>query len=285
MSDLGKYDVATLPGLTAVAPTLYALLGVPSPERCGEAPLEEIVKVIESWPTGGERCLVFAADAIGVEQINRYPDIIAPVMRQAPQSVTLRALLPTMTPVNYASMFSGATPEVHGIKSYEKPVLKVETIFDVLPAAGKRVAIVAVLNSSIDRIFRERPVAYYSEPDDAAVLAKTLELLAGDSYDCLVVYQSAYDDALHRSTPWSETAVGAMKQIVANFTQLGAAIDQAWGRYHRILHFAPDHGAHTNEEGKGTHGSDLPEDVIVRHFFGLRPPRLDPRGRFLQARR
>jgi hypothetical protein len=32
-----------------------------------------------------------------------------------------------------------------------------------------------------------------------------------------------------------------------------------------------DHGIHTNDEGHGTHGSDLPEDLNVMHFYGLYP--------------
>ena len=46
-------------------------------------------------------------------------------------------------------------------KKYDKPVLRCETIFDSLVNAGKKVAIVAVRNSSIDSIFRERTIDYY----------------------------------------------------------------------------------------------------------------------------
>ena len=70
--------------------------------------------------------------------------------------------MPSVTPVCYGSIFSGAAPSVHGIQKYEKPVLQVETLFDVFPKAGKRVAIVCCNNCSIDMIFRKRQVDYYS---------------------------------------------------------------------------------------------------------------------------
>src|SRR5258706_14345046 len=56
----------------------------------------------------------------------------------------------------------------HGIKRYERPVLSCDTIFDALARAGKKVAIVAVRDSSIDLIFRERPIDYFSPTYDAA---------------------------------------------------------------------------------------------------------------------
>lgn len=63
----------------------------------------------------------------------------------------------------------------------------------------------------------------------------------------------------------------ALRRVVSNFVKLGEAIDELpWRQFNRAIFFAPDHGAHTGENGKGTHGSDLPEDLLVRHCFGFR---------------
>lgn len=263
-------EIAALPGITAVMPTVLALMRAPHAEPALPQALAAASAALDG-PV--ERILIVAADAIGLAQGTRCPDILAPVAQQAPHPVTLRAMSPSVTPVCYASMFSGVTPEIHGIHTYEKPVLTVNTLFDLLPAAGKRVAIAAVAESSIDRIFRDRPIAYFSESDDAQVTARALELLATDACDCLVVYLSAYDDALHRSTPWSSDALAAMRDVVNHFTHLGEALDTCPWRHHpRALLFAPDHGAHTDAQGKGTHGSDLADDLVVRHYFSFRPP-------------
>lgn len=215
--------------------------------------------------------LIVAGDAIGVEQLTRYPDVAESLAQVAPETVTLPAMSPSVTPVCYGSL-SGATPDVHGIREYRKPVLTVSTIFDVLPAAGKRVTIVAVPNSSMDLIFRDRPIQYFTEPDDAHVVDRAVRLIADDACDCLVAYLCAYDSELHRSTPWSDEAIAAMRQVVAHFAQLSKAMDDLpWRRFNRAIHFAPDHGAHTGDNGKGTHGSDLPDDMVVRHYFAFRP--------------
>ena len=47
---------------------------------------------------------------------------------------------------------------------YEKPVLGVETVFDRLPEAGKRVAVISTQGDSISLIFLERQVDYFIYP-------------------------------------------------------------------------------------------------------------------------
>ena len=67
-----------------------------------------------------------------------------------------------------------------GIEKYEKPVLRCESIFDTLSSTGKLVAIVAVRNSSIDLIFRDRPIDYYSKDDGPEVEERVIVLLKKD---------------------------------------------------------------------------------------------------------
>ncbi len=261
-----------LPQMTAIAPTICETMGVSSRDCHGAAPLPGILDAARRLEGPVERYLIVAGDAIGVEQLTRYPDVAETLSQAAPEAVTLRAMSPSVTPVCFGSMFSGATPGVHGITEYRKPVLTVSTIFDILPAAGKRVAIAAVPGCSMDTIFRNRPITYFTEPDDDHVLDRALKLLEEDAYDCFVAYFIGYDSALHRTTPWSEEAISAMRQVARRFEQLGRAIDELpWRRFNRAIHFAPDHGAHIGENGKGTHGSDLPDDMIVRHYFAFRP--------------
>jgi predicted AlkP superfamily phosphohydrolase/phosphomutase len=66
------------------------------------------------------------------------------VVSFAPIEISLQSVTPPKTPVCFASLFTGAAPDQHGIRKYEKPVLKCDTLFDALIRAGKRGAIVAV---------------------------------------------------------------------------------------------------------------------------------------------
>ena len=113
--------------------------------------------------------------------------------------VELRSMTPPKTPVCFASMFTGAPPEVHGIRKYERPVLTCDTLFDALARAGKRAAIVAVRDCSMDIIFRSRPIDYFTEDYDPQVTERALELVRDGNHDFIVAYNQEYDDTLHRT--------------------------------------------------------------------------------------
>ena len=104
-----------------------------------------------------------------------------------------RLAMPSVTPVCFASMYTGALPDVHGIKAYVKPVLKCDTLFDAALRAHLRTAIVSTANDSISVIFLERQMDYYIYPTLEEVNNKAVELLEGDRYDLIVVYNPDYD--------------------------------------------------------------------------------------------
>jgi hypothetical protein len=182
----------------------------------------------------------------------------------------MRSVVPPVTPVCFSTMFTGQPPATHGIRTYEKPILTCETLFDRLLGAGKRVAIVAVRDSSIDRLFRERAIDYFSEEYDPDVTERTLQLIAANEHELLLAYHQEYDDTLHRTTPRHPDAIEAMQRHVASFVRLAEAVEVAWGSRNRLLGFVPDHGGHIDPvTGTGTHGIDTPEDMDVQHFYGV----------------
>lgn len=257
--------------INSITPTLCRLMGVDVPASLDALSLEEVVSYAEDRKVVCcEKVLVFCPDAIGSFLFDKYPDDFRWVQENAPLKCKLQSVFPSFTPVCFASMFTGLMPQQHGINKYEKPILQCETLFDILVKHGKKVAIVAVKDSSIDRIFRGRPIDYYSEEYDAEAVVKAMELLSEDEHDFILVYNQAYDDRLHETSPESNEAMEAFRQNTRNFEILADAFHTAWGNYSRAILFAPDHGAHYNPEKKmGVHGTDLPEDMQVNHFFGL----------------
>jgi len=170
----------------------------------------------------------------------------------------------------FASIFTGAQPEVHGIHSYTKPVLECDTFFDALARENNKVAIVSVKNSSIDLIVRNRDVSYFSEDDDHAVAERTLEVIRGDEYDAIVAYQADYDDNLHQSEPFSEICIQALVQHIQDFKRIAEVANMHWKDKGHVVAFAPDHGAHINPStGKGDHGLEIPEDMDIFHCYGI----------------
>jgi Uncharacterized proteins of the AP superfamily len=190
------------------------------------------------------KALVFAADAIGAHLVRSYAEAFEPVSRHAPTSVEACAVMPSVTPVCFASMFTGAPPDTHGIRKSERPTLTCDTLFDALSRAGRRVAIVAVENSSIDLIFRSRRIDYFTETYDEEVIERTLNLVAADQHDFILAYQQEYDDKMHATVPRSPEALRAMANHVRNFDRVARAARDRWATTSHAVAFVSDHGTH-----------------------------------------
>ncbi len=176
--------------LRATTPTLCALLGIGPPAANSAHPHDEVLEAARKAGTETiERCLVFSPDAVGRFLVKRFPAAFHTVAKIAPVQVFLQSVVPPKTPICFASMWTGAQPEGHSIKRYERPVLSIDTIFDALSRAGRKTAIVAVHDSSMDIIFRNRAIDYYSEPYDHEVSSRAIELLARGEHELIFVYQ------------------------------------------------------------------------------------------------
>lgn len=259
--------------IISVTPTICKLMKI-TPPSCSDGDIiQSLVERSEVKQISQiEKCLIYAPDAIGTNLYKKYPSLFADILQHAPIKVNLYSVVPPKTPVCFASMFTGAMPNIHGIQEYKKSVLECDTLFDALIRAGKKVAIVAVANSSIDCIFRNRNIDYFSEIYDEQVTSRTIQLIEANEHDFIVAYHQEYDDALHKSTPESEIAIEAVKNHVDSFVKIAKHCKLAWGKYHRLIMFTPDHGAHIDPDtGRGTHGKDISEDMEIYHFYNIAP--------------
>lgn len=258
--------------IASVTPTVCELFGIPPPADSSERSLASVMQHSKNVLNGAliERCLIYCPDALGDHLWTRFAEQRERVTKCCPHRVSVSAVLPPKTPVCFASVFTGAPPEVHGIRRYERPILTCDTLFDALSRSNRRIAIVAVRNSSIDLIFRNRPLDYFSEVHDRSTTERTLRVLGSNVHDLIVVYHQEYDDQLHRTEPFSAECVQAMERHVSSVQVLADAARTAWsGRSYAIV-VAPDHGAHVNAEtNKGDHGLDIPEDISVSHWYGV----------------
>ncbi len=268
-----QYGAAMSESIAGLTATTCALFDVAAPKLCTVSPHPAVLQASRAELAGTpiDRMLVYAPDAMGCHLLERCRGEFDRVRAAAPVAVQLTSVMPTVTPVCFASMFTGAPPEAHGIRRYEKPRLTCDTLFDALRRAGKRVAIVAVKDCSIDIIFRGRDLDYFTEPYDREVTTRALELIAAGRHEFVLAYHQEYDDLLHRTEPFSAECLSASQRHVRSFRELSAAVEEHWKDQHRAIVFTPDHGAHVNPEtGNGTHGSDLPEDLEVTHYWGIR---------------
>lgn len=262
-----------------LTPTLCHLFGVPAPERCGGEPIAEVVDQADKLMNGEgktQRAVLFCADALGENQRQHFPEDFAAIEKVAGFRIPSVAVLPSVTPVCYGTIFTGAAPCVHGIQKYEKPVIQIPTLFDAFAKAGKNVAILADNGCSIDTIFRGRQVDYFSfhsnRPGeltgaDGEAFEFTRRFIREDRYDLLVCYMTDYDHQMHGFGPFSPEAARQAHLAAQRFRQLKEEMDRYWAKYHRVLVFVPDHGGHNTDERHGGHGSDLPEDMVVNHYY------------------
>ena len=130
--------------------------------------------------------------------------------------------------------------------------------------------------------FRGRDVDYYSfhgektgaadnalQRADRKAYELTLELIAKDEYDLIVCCMTDYDHQMRYLGPFSPEAAAQAHLAAKRFKGLQEAMDRYWKKYNRTLVFVPDHGGHYTDETHGGHGSDLPEDMLVSHYYRI----------------
>ena len=254
-----------------LAPTVCALFGVPEPaDNGGEALAPVLARATELFGAADkcERLLIHCPDAVGDIHYRKHPELLARVEKLATLKMLSTTIFPSVTPGCFCTIFSGASPEVHGFKKWEQKLVTVETIFDILPNAGKSVAIVAK-DSSMARIFRNRKIDYYTVRSDDIARRITSRLIEEDEYDVIVSYTWQFDHFGHHNGPDSSESLEALKFCVETFEEFVAATERHWKKYNRVVIWAPDHGNHQVDEKTGSHGKDIPEDMLVNHFYRL----------------
>ncbi|MBR4728406.1 MAG: alkaline phosphatase family protein [Clostridia bacterium] len=256
--------------LTSVCASVLQAMHLPLPAQI--APPNPLLAALQAKKLGdrpADRVLLYNPDAVALWLYQKYTAAFAPAALCSDLALPLRSVMPTVTPVCFASMYTGVLPEIHGIRKYTKPVLQTKTLFDYLPACGKRCAIVSTEGDSISKIFLEREIDYYIYDSVEAVNEKALALLAADEYDLITIYNGDYDSAMHRHGPEGAESLAALDRNVAFYAQLVSAVLRHW-RGHNVLYgFCPDHGCHEIDGGCGSHGLDMTEDMNVIHFYGM----------------
>lgn len=164
---------------------------------------------------------------------------------------------------------SGGAPAVHGIRKYEKPIIKIDTLFDAMIRDGKRCAIVADKGCSIAHIFLERKMDYYLFDTIPEINAKAAELILEDRYDLICVYNGNYDSVMHKTGPESVEALSEMRANCYAFAEFCELIKNNWD-HNALIGFAMDHGCHEIDGGCGSHGLDMDEDLHIVHLYGSR---------------
>lgn len=256
--------------ITSVKSTVMKLAGIEQSE--GNAPANDYV--ISQTGTSADRFVIYNPDAVASWLYEKYTDLFADLDARCNQytetCVSLRSVMPSVTPVCFGSMYSGVMPEIHGIMKYEKPVLKVETLFDVFIKAGKKCVIVSTSGDSISKIFLERDMDYYIYPSIHKVNKKACKLIKQNKYDLIVIYNGNYDSKMHANGPESAKAIKALRENIAAYKKIISLIYKYMPDNDVFYGFCPDHGCHEIDGSRGSHGLDMEEDMNVIHYYGFK---------------
>ena len=248
--------------ITQTASTILTLLGI-TPESRMAPPIRQVLDRQNSCG----RIFVYNPDAIAMWIYEKYIRYFIELEKDMDLKLPMLSVMPPVTPVCFGSMYSGLTPAEHGIQKYEKPVLTVPTVFDLLPNAGKKAAIVSTDGDSISKIFLNRKIDYFIYPSKESCNQKALELIEQNSHDLIVLYNGDYDYQMHRHTPEGKKALKALAENIATFQELESSIRTYWTAHKSALIFAPDHGCHKVSGFWGNHGQNRPCDMNIMHFY------------------
>jgi len=213
--------------------------------------------------------VMYNPDAIAQWIYQKYPDFLTNVKNNAEKEIYLSAVMPSVTPVCFGTMYTGAQPNIHGIQKYEKPIITIDSIFDRLIAAGKRVALITYAKCSLSKIFKNKNIDYYhfDAGGIAAVNAKAMEVILRDEHDFIIIYNGNYDAIMHKNGPESACALAELRLNDHVFGIISNLIETHWKHHNTLVGFAMDHGCHEIDGGCGSHGLDMPEDINIVHLY------------------
>ena len=266
--------------LTHYAATVCKLMGIEAP-ACADEPLDWACDLLsDHCKDGFDRVLIHNPDAVGMWLYQSYPDAFEPVLKHTQLTIPFKTVMPSVTPVCFGTMYTGAEPAVHGIQSYTKPVIRIDTFFDAVLRAGKKVAMIVTPNCSLARVFLERDIDFYHCDTESAAVVKAQELIVQDEYDVICVYTFMYDTLTHRKGTEDPDTLDALYRQGTFFDTLVSSVKRHWKQHNTLVAFSPDHGAHDVPPGeveygskgnihKGTHGTDMTKDINILHYFGV----------------
>lgn len=252
---------------TLCASLTYAF-GIDAPS-CAAAPNPDLCAYLDMafGAKKADRIFMYNPDAIAQWICQKYPNFIKEVTQTTDIELPLCTVMPSVTPVCFGTMYTGAQPEVHGIQSYTKPVITIDTLFDALVRAGKKCAIVSTSKDSMSLIFLQREMDYFICDTIEQANAKAVELIIADTYDFIAVYNGNYDSIMHKFGPESREALGELRANARTFGMFCELIKNNWKNHNTLIGFAMDHGCHEIDGDCGSHGLDMDEDLNIVHFY------------------
>jgi predicted AlkP superfamily pyrophosphatase or phosphodiesterase len=207
-----------------------------------------------------DRVAVVVLDAFGVATWRRFEDLTPNFNLIAHQhSLHVRSVLPPKTPVNFATIATGAPSDVHKIRDRTE-TLTVETIFRVLSEASMKSAAAGRASSSVGILlskFADYRCIAGSNTDDE-LLQLGVKTIVDESPEFVLMQLLDVDDIGHKFGLTGHEIRRAASDVDRH---LGDLLPHLAERSYGLMVLA-DHGAH-QAGGKATHDGTSEDDLIV----------------------
>ena len=242
--------------MTDIAPTISRLLGIRLPANSEGKPIVDVIDDMGKQ----KRLAVIVLDAFGVATWKRYSELTPNFNRIAKNNLLhIRSVVPAKTPVNFATMASGASSDSHKIRDRSEK-LNVETVFHVIAETNMKSAAVGRATSTMGILLSK--FAYYkclAESNlDEDLFHKGLDLIGNESPEFILMQLLDIDDTGHKFGIMSDEF---RKAVSTTDSRLGQFFPILAEKNYSLMVLA-DHGAH-QAEGKATHNGSVEDDLIV----------------------
>lgn len=242
--------------MTSIAPTISKLLGIRTPSQS----VGEIIFELADDMQHQERLAAVVFDAFGVATWKRY-EKLTPNFNLIAQNnlLHIRSVLPAKTPVNFATMVTGAPSDVHKIRDRAE-TLNIETVFNTISEASNKSAAIGRANSTVGILlskFADYSDVATSDLDDE-VLQIAAKVLEEKEPNFILMQLLDVDDAGHGFGLESDRFRTAISDIDSHLGKLFPYLFK--GGYGLMV--LADHGAHQSG-GKAIHDGSVEDDMIV----------------------
>lgn len=245
-----------------IAPTVSAILRLPPPAQAKGTTIQEIVTDL----SGSRGVAILATDALGMFAWNLWKANMPHLQSLHTQnSVVLQSVLPSITPVNFATIVTGTDLTGHAVQS-KSDDFACQTLFDVIREAGMTSAGVGLDGyTGCELLGRFADVCGNAgDGSDDSVAAKVIEISERHRSQFLIAQLGRVDDTFHKYGPSSHSVVPMLRETDARLKTL---VEHLKPMGYGVI-ILSDHGQHdvtgpSMEKLRGSHGTDRPEDCLV----------------------
>ena len=245
-----------------VAPTVSAILGLPPPAQSKGTVIPQIVQDLSDR----EHVAVIVPDALGLFPFRRWRHEMPHLSKlHDVHSIVMRSVMPSLTPVCFSAILTGADQAVHGVDA-RTDTIACETLFDTVRDSGGQTAGVGLRgHTGYEFLGRHADIrGDGGDGSDGGTETEIIRIVDHDAPKFLIAQLYWTDGVFHKYGPSSPEVVPTLQETDGRIDRLHRhLVDHCYG----VIVLA-DHGQHDlpdagEGQNKGRHGTDADEDLLV----------------------